>query len=238
MSTVSLPANQATFLKLNTQVLLSKSSLRLSSVRALRESFESKSLSNWAEAEDDQGAAISFRVRGRLNFDFEDQQTLALFSKYSAALDAHNFEELLAVVVLTPQDFCLHPDDCYDSLLATVDAAARGQGRKVYLVAEGVLTWVDSRHNGPAQEGQQRTVTAEELSNLMLKLSFERHLDFDFSESEHQTVELLASVFFAVLSHKYKFDNHGFPFEDVKRKDQSKARLLGIEAEKGLTLVS
>lgn len=232
-----LTQNQKKFLQLNTLIQVDSFYLQFSSIRKLKDEFKNNGMNNWIEKESENGRTIEIKIRNKFNYDCEDQNMLRLLTKYASQLDTENFDNFLKIGLIGKDQFDFSVENCFDSLLSFADRLIQNSKDKLIMIVEGILSNVDCLHSKIQSNSRHAFVTHEDLNNAMFKLSFERNLDYEFTESDKETIDVILSCFYSILTKKFKFGDSSILFEEVRKTENSKAKLLGITNEKSLVLV-
>lgn len=226
------------FLAVNTLILIDPPLLSSLPIRELMAELRSNHMFNCLESKNKTGRLIQLKIRNKLNFETENQEVLNLITQHTQNLDINNFEHYLSIIYLDSDSFDFSTQNCFIHLLKIVDKTISEKKQKVFFILEQILAKLDAIQGDFTGPDSGTFITNDELQSVLFKLSFERNVDFEFSDAGKESLELLYNLIHVLLKNKYKVINKDFNFEVIKNKEQSKARILGITNDDQLVFVN
>lgn len=224
------------FLSINTFLLIDSALMDSSAVCEMLQEFHSNELYNFQESTSPSNNLIRIKLRNKINFDSENHEILDLISKHSRIIDLSGFENYLSIAILRPETFDFSVENCYKSLINMVDSAVE-KDQKIFLILEKIVSRVDAFHSDLFSENRKKNIISEDLNNILFKLIFERNVDYEYSESSFDSINIIYNILHVLLKNKYKIMNKGFSYEGVRIKNNAKSRILGISADQKIAFV-
>jgi hypothetical protein len=177
-----------------------------------------------------------WQIRNREEYEIEQQDLFSIMNKYSRAVDNENFENFLIVIFLDESTFDFSQNTCRKTLESYLTKNTI-KNDKHFFIFEKVIHKIDSFALKGSVLKDDKKVTYEEFSDILLELMFEYNIDYEFSENSDDSIELFYNFLHIILKNKFKDFGKDFLFEGSKIKNNSKSKILGVENEYSVTWV-